>query len=61
MKPSPRFGQPKQGERTDMVCPVCGSPVLEQTPGGGSSARGARRFVCSKRGCPWLRSAPGRA
>ena len=58
MQPSPRFGAPKQGERTGTVCPVCGSPVLSQETFGGGGALNGHRLVCSKRGCPYRSSVP---
>lgn len=45
--------QPKQGERTGTVCPVCGGAVLKQETFGAGGALNGHRLVCSKRGCPW--------
>jgi hypothetical protein len=53
MKKSPGFVQPKQGERTGMVCPVCTDAVLRQEVFGKNGSLNGHRLVCSKRGCPW--------
>ena len=53
MKKAPGSVQPKHGERTGTVCPVCGDAVLEQETFGRGGALSGHRLVCSKRGCPW--------
>lgn len=53
MKHAPGTAQPKQGERTGTVCPVCGDTVLKQERFGKSGALASYRLVCSRRGCPW--------
>jgi hypothetical protein len=53
MKRVPGNGQPKHGERTGTVCPVCGDAVLKQERFGKAGALSGHRLVCSKRGCPW--------
>jgi hypothetical protein len=53
MKQAPGTIQPKHGERTGTVCPVCGDSVLKQEKFGKTGALISHRLVCSKRGCPW--------
>ena len=53
MKKAPVFGQPKQGDRTGTVCPVCGDSVLRQEKFGKAGALSGYKLVCARRGCPW--------
>jgi hypothetical protein len=53
MTQTPGLRQPKQGERTGTMCPVCGDAVLRQETFGKAGALAGHRLVCSKRGCPW--------
>jgi hypothetical protein len=53
MKLKPGTVQPKQGERTDITCPVCTDAVLKQERFGRNGQLESYRLVCSRRGCPW--------
>jgi hypothetical protein len=53
MKRVPGAIQPKQGDRTGTVCPLCGDAVLKQERFGPKGALSGHRLVCAKRGCPW--------